>query len=406
MKKQGSIYLKIVFGVLGLSLVLMLVLQQVVPTAQRTKTEAAVYYEVGDGISTSGFVVRSEEYVTTPSSLFVLSKNEGDWVGAGQLLATTYRDTASQTRQAEIDSISRELDRLQYAYDYCSANSDGATLEKDIQAQITELSVSLARHDIPAVSTGSEQLKTYILRRYTDADDAAALWERISELKEKLNSLTVSSGQSASGLAAPTSGYFSSAMDGYEEKLTPALLEGCTLRDYARISDMTPSLPDNALCKLITSNTWYYLTVAETSAMEGYKVGNHLDVRFSYDIDEALSMEVSYLGPDEGGQCVLVLKCDTYVFRTTMQRRQSAQIIFKSYAGLRVPKDALYFNNGKPGVYVLEGACAAWKSVELIRDNGDTYLVKLDKSDTDNLWPGDEIIITDEELYVGKVVAH
>lgn len=406
MKKQGSLYLKIVFGVLGLSLVLMLVLQQVLPTAQRTKTEAAVYYEVGDGISTSGFVVRSEEYVTTPSSLFVLAKNEGEWVGAGQMLATTYRDTDSQTKQAEIDSLTRELERLQYAYDYSSTNADGAALEKDIQAQITELSVSLARHDIPAVNTSSEQLKTYILRRYTDASDAAALWNRITVLQEKLDSLTGSAKSSASALAAPTSGYFSSAMDGFEQQLTPELLDGCTLQDYERISELTPSLPENALCKLITSNTWYYLTVAETSAMEGYKVGSHLDVRFSYDIDEALSMQISYLGPDEGGKCVLVLKCDTYVSSTIMQRKQSAQIIFNSYAGLRVPKSALYFNDGKPGVYVLEGARAAWKSVELIRDNGETYLVKLDKSDTNNLWPGDEIIITDEKLYAGKVVVH
>lgn len=406
MKKQGSIYLKVVFGVLGITLALMLVLQQVVPTAKRTKTEAAVYYEVGDGISTSGFVVRSEQLVSSPSSLFVLSRNEGEWVGTGQTLATTYRDTASQSKQAEIDSISRELDRLQYAYDYCNTNSDGATLEKDIQSQITALSVSLAKHDVPSVGTNADNLKTYILRRYTGADDSAALWDRITALKQQLDTLTVSSGHSASELGAPTGGYFSSSMDGYEEQLKPEMLDGCTLRDFDRISKLTPSVPSGALCKLITSNTWYYLTVAETSAMEGYKVGRHLDVRFSYDIDEALSMEISYLGPDEGGKCILVLKCNTYVSSTTMQRQQSAQIIFKSYAGLRVPKDALYFRNGNPGVYVLEGARAAWKSVELIRDNGDTYLVKLDKSDTDNLWPGDEIIITDEDIEPGKVVWH
>lgn len=406
MKKQGSNYLKVVFGVLGISLALMLVLQQVVPTAKRTKTETAVYYEVGDGISTSGFVVRSEQLVSSPSSLFVLSRNEGEWVGTGQALATTYRDTASQARQAEIDSLSRELDRLQYAYDYCNTNSDGATLDKGIQSQITALSVSLAKHDVPSFGTNADNLKTYILRRYTGADDSAALWDKITALKQRLDSLTVSSGHSASELGAPTGGYFSSSMDGYEEQLTPEMLDGCTLRDFERISELTPSVPSGALCRLITSNTWYYLTVAETSAMEGYTVGRHLNVRFSYDIDEALSMEISYLGPDEGGKCILVLKCNIYVSSTTTQRQQSAQIIFKSYAGLRVPKDALYFNDGKPGVYVLEGARAEWKSVELIRDNGDTYLVKLDKSDTDNLWPGDEIIITDDEIKQGKVVWH
>ena len=56
------------------------------------------------------------------------------------------------------------------------------------------------------------------------------------------------------------------------------------------------------------------------------------------------------------------------------------------------------------GVFVLEGSTAAWKNIEILYDNGESYVVVLDKSSTDNLWPGDEIIVGARNLYDGKVV--
>ena len=56
------------------------------------------------------------------------------------------------------------------------------------------------------------------------------------------------------------------------------------------------------------------------------------------------------------------------------------------------------------GVFVLEGSTAAWKTIHILHDNGESYVVELDKSSTDHLWPGDEIIVGARNLYDGKVV--
>ena len=37
--------------------------------------------------------------------------------------------------------------------------------------------------------------------------------------------------------------------------------------------------------------------------------------------------------------------------------------------------------------------------------NGESYVAALDKSSTNNLWPGDEIIVGAKDLYNGKVVS-
>ena len=116
-------------------------------------------------------------------------------------------------------------------------------------------------------------------------------------------------------------------------------------------------------------------------------------------------MTVNRLGDPENGKRLLVLSCDRYTQNVTLLREQSADVVFTSYEGLRVPKEAIRVTEDRrTGVYVMEAGAAAWKYVDILHDNGESYVVVLDKTSTNNLWPGDEIIITADELYDGKVL--
>ena len=116
-------------------------------------------------------------------------------------------------------------------------------------------------------------------------------------------------------------------------------------------------------------------------------------------------MRVERVGQNEAGFRLLVLSCSQYMQNVTLLRQQSADVVFNSYQGLRVPKDAVRVDEaGKTGVYTLEGAAARWKPITILHDNGESYVVELDKTSTANLWPGDEVIIHAKNLYDGKVV--
>lgn len=407
MKKQGSIYLKVVFGVIGVFFITYLVLRAI-PSAEESRlyTETAVAYEVGDGVTTTGFVVRDERIMTGTDPLLALQRQEGEWVGVGEAVATAFSDADARAKQVEIDSIEEELGQLEYAYAHAAANADAAVLDSNITAEITQTAVYVSQRNMTAVQDSTGKLKTYILRRYTGEDDSAALWQRITELRQEVEQLEAAAEPGASALYAPEAGYFSSNVDGYESLLTPDSLSEMTVSRLEELSSEQVSAPVNALCKVITSNTWYYVTAVDSEALKNCSVGDRISVRFAYDLSDDVSMKVVRVGSDENGQGILILSADRYVFETTSMRRQTADIVFQTYSGLRVPKQALYVNeDGEAGVYILEGASAAWKAVTIIRDNGDSYIVTLDKSSTDNLWPGDEIIVTSEELYDGKVVA-
>ena len=44
------------------------------------------------------------------------------------------------------------------------------------------------------------------------------------------------------------------------------------------------------------------------------------------------------------------------------------------------------------------------RGIRILYEDADSFLVELDKSSTKNLWPEDEIILTTDEIFEGKVM--
>lgn len=366
-------------------------------------TVTAIEYEAGAGAYTTGYVVRQEEPILSTYEITTLLVAEGERVRAGQAIATGYRDEDAQNRQSQIDELEHQLEQLEYAGAYSSDASDQAQLDSEIQSTLVNMSKYIARRDMNSIGDHSASLKGLIIRRTSSTEDNEAMDERIAQLSEELEQLRSDSSADTRTMASTGAGYFSGSVDGYEKLLTPVVLDTITAQE---LDGLEPGqISENAVGKLITSSTWYYATTVDADLLQGVSIGDQLSVSFSALNQEQLTMSVYRLGEESQGQRLLILSCDRYLQDVTLLRAQSADVIFSSYTGLRVPKDALRVTEDqRTGVYVVEGNNAAWKYVNLLYDNGESYVVELDKSSTDNLWPGDEIIVGAKDLYNGKVV--
>lgn len=366
-------------------------------------TVTAIEYEAGAGAYTTGYVVRQEEPILSTYEITTLLVAEGERVRAGQAIATGYRDEDAQNRQSQIDELEHQLEQLEYAGAYSSDASDQAQLDSEIQSTLVNMSKYIARRDMNSIGDHSASLKGLIIRRTSSTEDNEAMDERIAQLSEELEQLRSDSSADTRTMASTGAGYFSGSVDGYEKVLTPVVLDTITAQE---LDGLEPGqISENAVGKLITSSTWYYATTVDADLLQGVSIGDQLSVSFSALNQEQLTMSVYRLGEESQGQRLLILSCDRYLQDVTLLRAQSADVIFSSYTGLRVPKDALRVTEDqRTGVYVVEGNNAAWKYVNLLYDNGESYVVELDKSSTDNLWPGDEIIVGAKDLYNGKVV--
>ena len=366
-------------------------------------TILAVEVSVSEGRSVEGWVVREEQLLTSSSAITVPERSEGEKVGAGQVVAMGYSDADAQTRQDQIELLSAQLEQLTYATTVAAEAGDTTSLDDAVFQQLTAWAKLTASQSLSESVDVSTALKGLILRHGADDGALTALNSQIAQLQSQLTSLETQAVGDTTSINAPVAGYFSADVDGYEQVLTPELLSTMSI---AQLESLEPTaISSNAFGRLITSSRWYYVAAVPTENLKELDVNDTATVQFAISGSESLPMQVERLGDDENGQSLLVLSSESSLQSVTLLRRQQADIILRSHHGLRVPKEAIRTDEaGNTGVYILETTSAQWKPVTLLYDDGDSYVVALDKSATDNLWPGDEIIVNAKELYDGKVV--
>lgn len=366
----------------------------------------AVRYEVGDGITTSGFLVRSEQLLEAPGEgVVVLARAEGEKVGKGQTVANVFLDEAAKARQARIEELEAAAEGLRRADSFASTDVDSATLDREILDLMTQVARFASRREYASANTAAESLKPYVLRRYITSSNVDVLRSRLAAAQSQLSELYAEAGAAQAGqVSAPASGFFSSRIDGYEDVLTPAFLETATVSALAKYEGIG-HLYTEAIGKLVLSPKWYFASIVPLKNVETLRVGDWIDVNFAFDFYEPVRMKIERISPSENERCILVLSSDSYIQNAVSSRTETADLMFSSVSGLRIPKTAIYVNEeGESGVYVLVGAEATWKSIEILFDDGDCFIVKLDKSSTKNLWPEDAIILTTGEMFNGKVM--
>ena len=400
--KQGKSYFTVILWILLAAIAAYFGYNVVSSLYAPLMTATVTPYEAGAGYYASGFVVREEELLYSQYGTTVLNCAEGAHVAANDTVATGYRSEDAKTRQTRIDELSGQIEQLQYAWSAVSSVYDQAALDADIAGDLAQLSRYLALRDMNSVSDLSPELKGLILRRTGSDSDSGSLQARISTLQAELETLEAQSAGDTSAILAGKAGTFSAAVDGYESVLTPERLMEMTVAEFESVQpDETDA---NAIGRLVTSATWYYACVVPASELSGVEEGNRATLTFARDYYQPVTMRVARLGGNEAGSRLLVLSSDRALQNVTLLRQQSAEIVFTSYSGLRVPKSAVRVENGQTGVYILEGTLAKWKPITILHDTGESYVVALDTSSTNNLWPGDELIINAKNLYDGKVV--
>lgn len=330
-------------------------------------------------------------------------------MGAGQEVARFYRDTQAQADQAQLQALDLEIELLQYAAAQSGDLESAARLDESILQSIVDLRASSALGDYTQLEDQILKLKSGVLKRgytYGEGLTAQQLSEQLSALTSQRAALSQQSAAATTQVIAPQSGVFSTLVDGFESVLTPDSVLQLTPSSLDALLD-TPSVQDtSAAGKLITSQRWWYAANLPTEEAERLRQGDTVTLRFTGDFAQDVEMQVDQVGPIEEQQTLVVFSTDRYLSQTTLLRRQSAELIFESWSGLRIPKTALHLveetvedqETGEAsvvtrlGVYALVAGRTEFKEVEVITEGADYYVVHPLGSSRKLLRVGDEII--------------
>lgn len=356
-----------------------------------------------DTIALNGWLLRDEEVLPAQSGTLSRERQEGDRVGVGQVLATVYADDGALQTVSQIETLELQLQQLQFALTSYLDPDAALKLDTSITGDILTLRQTLTGGDYTAADSDIAQLKAAVLKRDHPYTSQEEIETEIKAVEGQISSLKASLSGAAT-VTAKASGTYSAVCDGYETVLTTAFLEDVTPGKLARLQ---PAGTESSMGKLIYGDTWYYVVSLPEEQAAQLKALGTVTLRFAKGFDQNLRMQVANVSAAENGQAAVTLSCRKYLAQTTLLRHQAADVILRTYEGLRVPSNALRVSEeGVTGVYCLDGVTAAFRPVTVLYQGQGYALVRPadGAADTRMLRAGDEVIASAGALHDGKVI--
>lgn len=383
-------------------------------------TTLVYLYTVNDSVEADGLIVRREQVLPAQSGIVEITRAEGERVGVGQEVALVYQNSQAQSNQEQLDALELEIDLLEYAISQSGGVDSAARLDEDILQALVDLRAACALGDYADLEEQVLDIKSDVLKRgytYGDGLTSADLSAQLQDLRNQRSALQQQSAFTTGRVTAPQSGTFSNLVDGYESLLTPESVFQLTPSSLAELIDNPPAA-DSALGKLITSSRWYFAASLPGEAADRLSQGGVATLRFTGEFSRDVAVTVEQIGPAEGGQTLVVFSSDRYLSQITLLRHQTAELIFESWSGLRIPTAALRLlqeeqtdeetgqvtQTTRLGVYALVAGRVTFKEVEVLTEGEDYYVVRPVGTGRDALRAGEEIITRGLDLQDGQLL--
>lgn len=420
--KQGKPVITVAITAIAVALVIYFGFYVAKVFSEPYTTALAYTYTSNDSAEAVGILVRQETVLPAQTGIVDVTRSEGEKVGVGQSVAQVYRDSQAQTNQADLEALADQIQLLEYSSDGGGVDS-AAKLDENILQAVTALHAASGVGDYNQLEDQARTLKSTVLKRgyvYGNGLGAEELSQKLNDLKSQYAALKQQTSSSTSSVRAPQSGVFSTLVDGYETAVTPQTVFQLTPSSLSALLAGQGKEAGGGMGKLITSTRWYFAAALPVSVAERLKEGSTATLRFSGDFDQDIDMRVDQVGQAEGDKSVVVFSTDRYLSQTTLLRQQTAELIFNSWSGLRIPKQALRMEkstytdketgqevqNNRLGVYALLGGRAEFKTVEVVTEGDDYYVVRSTTDESDALRAGDEVIVRATELYDGQLLEY
>ena len=420
--KQGNLFVNFAMVVLTAAVACYLGIYVLDSLNTPYSTAYAYAYTASDSIEAEGWLIREEQLLDTYSGIVNITREEGEKVGKGQTVALIHRDNHAVEIQNELDILEQEIALLDYALGQGDVGISAAHLDETILQSVIDLRGSISAKDYSYLEDQIITLKSQVLKRdytYEQDLDISQLSQQRKMLAEQYSQLKSQASTATSRVKASCSGTFSTLVDGYEELLTPDILEKLTLAELKQLTARR-TVPENSTGKLITSTRWYLAIDVGEEQAKRLERGQVIELTFAGYGEQNIPVKIDRIGENENGRCLVVLSTDRSLKETLLLRQQQIELIFEQFHGLRIPKTSLHMSSetntdsgsGEDteeavlGVYAVVSGQAEFKPVEIIGEGTDYYVVRSISAGSRSLRAGDEVIVRGVGLFDGKLIEY
>jgi len=365
-----------------------------------TVTAQAVSVDLDVGGVANGMIIRSETLLTSDEPYIDVAVADGARVAAGSLLAIEMCSDVGYERANRMRELELEISRVTAALRERASADDLTRRDETLQNSVSELCAAIARHRLDSLDSAALNLSSLLF----PADAESASEAKLQQLKAELNSLLNSTSGDTNDLYAEASGTFSSAVDGFEQ-YSLADVQDLKPTALARLTQRPGKTPDGTYGKLVQGHEWYFAAVMDQIDASKLTVGAAATLNFGLWYSADVAAKVLSISDEEAGSVVVIFRCITALADTLNMRTVSANVVFESYSGIRIPSEAVQTDPETETTYVwcVTAAQLERKNLNIIYCDEDFVIAAPDGS-ADTLRPGNTVVVSGDNLYEGKII--
>ena len=382
-------------------------------------TTPAGLVEQRNSVILEGVIFREEELVLTQynGDLRPYFSN-GERVSIDSAVAAIYSQSGNADANEKIAELEEKLEIMK------RSNVKGLVSIVDIERVNSEIE-KLYTNLMLARSNGDNLKARAIEKEYLICLNQLKIYEgkvdnynsEIKAIEAELDVLYNSFAGEKEYIFAENGGYIYYNCDGYEETLTPKMLENLTINGFCDIIGNVKSEPiisNDYKCKFVYGNEWRIATLCDNATVSLLEIGKEYGATV-FDVKErSVMLTLEKIGENNGNQTLLTFSCNTMPEGFDYTRYQSFRLDISSIEGYRVPVEAVQSKlNEETGeeefyVFILNASVVhVRKIVPISKGNGYYVVEKLDKS-KENYYEylnlNDLIILEPSGMYDGKTL--
>ena len=330
-----------------------------------------------------GYVIRDEKVAEGKNydNGMIQIKTEGEKVAKGSQIFR-YSTENEEEINSKIDELNGKIQEAMLGQSDLFPG-DIKAIDNQIESKIDGLK---SKNDLQEIKEYKNDINTYITKKSKIAGDLSQAGTYINGLIEEKEKYQNELMQNCEYVIAPISGVVSYRVDGLEETLTPDNFESLNKNMLEGLNLQTGQIvtTSSKKGKVINNYECYIATVLDSEQSKEASVGKKITLRLS--TQDEVSAIISHVAVHEDESILIVFKISECVEKLIDYRKITFDVIWSRDEGLKVPKSAIYYDNGLSYVIRNRGGYQDSILVEILKEDNNYCIVgNYDNEDLKNL---------------------
>lgn len=330
--------------------------------------------------SAVGYVIRDEKIAkgNNNDNEMIQVKAEGEKVAKGSQIFR-YASENEDDINVKIDELNGKIQEAMIGQNDLFS-SDIKAIDNQIETKIDGLKT---KNDIQEISEYKNDINTYIIKKSKIAGELSQSGSYINGLIKEREGYQKKLRENSEYVTAPIAGVVSYRVDDLEEVLTPDSFESLNKDSLQELNLQTGQIvtTSSQKGKVINNYECYIATILDSKNTVNASLGKRVILRLS--TQDEVDATISYISKQDDESILIVFKIDDCVEKLIDYRKVTFDVIWWRYEGLKVPKSAVYYDNGLSYVVRNRAGYQDKILVQILKEN-DNYCI-VDNYDNEDL---------------------